>query len=261
MGFSFKKAEAPKLEPPSLPQAVAAVAPTDPQSLLGNAGVQERLADPATVEAPSPLPALPSGLGPTLDKAAGGKAKAPPKKKGGGKPRGNTPSGQTAPNPAVAALCGDVEARAADLRGHADGFAARGPAEAAALQRMATAALSCVSSARGNGGRSDPSALVQIVTAVYQLVAKAVDLCGMGLDTVRLHLGHVATATNLLVQAAAMVVDDQLGTALPLIISFLGSFLGLGGVSDKVGDAVGAVVDKVDDTVEGAADEVFGWLT
>lgn len=97
------------------------------------------------------------------------------------------------------------------------------------------------------------SAFVKACKAIYDIVMFFIERGSQIMELVNAVLDSVSAIASGAIGSAAKLVENALAKALPVVISFLASLLGLGGISQKIQD----IVKKVQEPIEKAIDWVI----
>jgi hypothetical protein len=97
------------------------------------------------------------------------------------------------------------------------------------------------------------SAFVKACKAIYDIVMFFIERGSQIMELVNAVLDSVTAIANGAIGDAAKLVENALAKALPVVISFMASLLGLGGISEKIQE----IVKKVQEPIEKAIDWVI----
>ena len=104
------------------------------------------------------------------------------------------------------------------------------------------------------------AAFIKACKAIYDIVMFIVERGAEVMEFVNSIIDSISAIAKGSAGVVVDKIDDALGRALPLAISFLASLLGLGGISDKIRsiiDAVRSPINKAIDFVVGGAVKAF----
>jgi hypothetical protein len=98
------------------------------------------------------------------------------------------------------------------------------------------------------------SAFVRACKAIYDIIMFFIERGSQIAELVSAVTESVAAIANGAVGGAAKLIENALGTALPVVISFMASLLGLGGISEKIE----GIIKKVRAPIDKAIDWMIG---
>ena len=85
------------------------------------------------------------------------------------------------------------------------------------------------------------SAFIKACKAIYDIIMFFVDHGKQILDLVNAIIDSITAIAKGAIRAAAAMVEESLARAIPVIIGFLGSLLGVSGISDKIKEVIDAI--------------------
>jgi hypothetical protein len=94
------------------------------------------------------------------------------------------------------------------------------------------------------------SAFVRACKAIYDIIMFFIERGSQIAELVSAVTESVAAIANGAVGGAAKLIENALGTSLPVVISFMASLLGLGGISEKVGGIIKTVRTPIDKAID-----------
>lgn len=94
------------------------------------------------------------------------------------------------------------------------------------------------------------SAFVKACKMIYDVIMFFVERGRQIVDLVNAVMGSVTSIAEGALSVAANLIEGALSKALPVVISFMASLLGLGGISDKVRDIITAVKAPIDKAID-----------
>jgi len=94
------------------------------------------------------------------------------------------------------------------------------------------------------------SAFVKAAMAIYDIIMFFVNRGSQVLELVNSVVDAVAAIASGAVGGAAKLVENALSKSLPVVIGFLASLLGIGGLAKKVQDIVGNIRERVDKAID-----------
>src|SRR6266851_5331936 len=94
------------------------------------------------------------------------------------------------------------------------------------------------------------SAFVKACKAIYDIVMFFVERGSQIMELVNAILDNLAAIASGNIGAAANLVESVLGKAIPLVIGFLASLLGVGGISEKIKEVINAVRKPINQAVD-----------
>jgi hypothetical protein len=101
-------------------------------------------------------------------------------------------------------------------------------------------------------------AIIQAILAIVAIVQFVVEKAMQILDFVEAVVSSIYEIATGAIASAAKKIEDALARAIPLLIGFLASLLGLGGVAEKIREFVFKVQTKVDKAIDKAIAKVVG---
>jgi hypothetical protein len=94
------------------------------------------------------------------------------------------------------------------------------------------------------------SAFVRACKAIYDIIMFFIERGSQIAELVSAVTDSVAAIANGAVGGAAKLIENALGTALPVVISFMASLLGLGGISEKIEGVIKTVRQPIDKAID-----------
>ncbi|WP_199302655.1 DUF4157 domain-containing protein [Oscillatoria sp. FACHB-1406] len=94
------------------------------------------------------------------------------------------------------------------------------------------------------------SAFVRACKAIYDIIMFFIERGSQIAELVSAVTDSVAAIASGAVGGAAKLIENALGTALPVVISFMASLLGLGGISEKIGGIIKKVRSPIDKAID-----------
>jgi len=101
-------------------------------------------------------------------------------------------------------------------------------------------------------------AIIQAILAIVAIVQFVVEKAMQILDFVEAVVNSIYEIATGAIASAAKKIEDALAKAIPLLIGFLASLLGLGGVAEKIREFILKVQTKVDKAIDKAIAKVIG---
>ncbi len=93
-------------------------------------------------------------------------------------------------------------------------------------------------------------ALIQIITTIYKIVKFFIERASQIASLVEAITGSVAAIATGNVSLLAQKIEQSLAKAIPVVIGFLASLLGIGGIANKVREIVQRIQKKVQDAID-----------
>jgi hypothetical protein len=94
------------------------------------------------------------------------------------------------------------------------------------------------------------SAFVRACKAIYDIIMFFIERGSQIAELVSAVTDSVAAIASGAVGGAAKLIENALGTALPVVISFMASLLGLGGISEKIEGVIKTVRQPIDKAID-----------
>ncbi|HAG81207.1 MAG TPA: hypothetical protein DCL61_08550, partial [Cyanobacteria bacterium UBA12227] len=94
------------------------------------------------------------------------------------------------------------------------------------------------------------SAFVKACKMIYDVIMFFIERGSQIVELVNAVMESVKAIASGAVDGAAKLIENALSTALPVVISFMASLLGLGGISEKIQDIIGKVKEPIDKAID-----------
>ena len=94
------------------------------------------------------------------------------------------------------------------------------------------------------------SAFVKACKMIYDVIMFFIERGSQIVELVNAVMESVTAIASGAVDGAAKLIENALSTALPVVISFMASLLGLGGISEKIQDIIGKVKEPIDKAID-----------
>jgi hypothetical protein len=94
------------------------------------------------------------------------------------------------------------------------------------------------------------SAFVKACKAIYDIIMFFIERGSQIAQLVNAVTDSVGAIASGAVDGAAKLIENALGTSLPVVISFMASLLGLGGISEKIGGIIKTVRTPIDKAID-----------
>ncbi|MEH2347977.1 MAG: DUF4157 domain-containing protein [Nostoc sp.] len=94
------------------------------------------------------------------------------------------------------------------------------------------------------------SAFVKACKAIYDIIMFFIERGSQIVELVNAVTDSVSAIASGAIGGAAALIENALGTALPVVISFMASLLGLGGISEKIGEIIQKVRQPIDKAID-----------
>lgn len=99
-------------------------------------------------------------------------------------------------------------------------------------------------------------ALIQIITTIYKIVKFFIERASQIASLVEAITGSVAAIAAGNVSLLAQKIEQSLAKAIPVVIGFLASLLGIGGIANKVREIIQRIQKKVQDAIDSALKKI-----
>ena len=101
-------------------------------------------------------------------------------------------------------------------------------------------------------------AIIQAIMMIASVVSFVVERAAQIMDFVESVVNSIAAIASGAIGGAATLIEKALGNMVPILIGFLASLIGLGGISEKIKEFIKKVQAKVDKAIDKAIAKIVG---